>query len=101
MAEDHVEAIGGFIVPSMTAELYLYGSRLHDELKGGDIDLILVCDSTENTEKLNNSKIDILRAIKDRIGERRIDLLIAEEHAEDAFVKKALSSAVSLGSWRR
>ena len=53
----------------MTAELYLYGSRLHDELKGGDIDLILVCDSTENTEKLNNSKIDILRAIKDRIGE--------------------------------
>ena len=75
------------------ALVYLYGSRLDDSLKGGDIDLLVL------SRRLGfPDKIDLLIAIKDRLGEQRIDLSIkSRESAEqDPFFAKVLKSGALL-----
>jgi predicted nucleotidyltransferase len=67
------------------AKVFLFGSRTQDHLKGGDIDLLTVSDN------LNFShKISILIAIKDAIGEQKIDFKIARttELNTDPFLKQ-------------
>ena len=54
-------------------ELYLFGSRVNDSRRGGDIDLYVVAD---NTERLGEKRIEFLASIKRRIGEQRIDLVV-------------------------
>ena len=73
------------------AAIYLYGSRVDDRLKGGDIDLLVVAPEVKWEDK-----IDILLAIKGRIGEQRIDLKLVRpaEAEEDAFVRAVLPAAV-------
>ena len=75
------------------AEIYLYGSRVDDELKGGDIDVLAIARDFEWGDK-----IDVLIAIKARIGEQRIDLKMVtpEEAGGDAFVQSILPGAARL-----
>ena len=75
------------------AEIYLFGSRTKDKLRGGDIDLLVISDSISFSEK-----VDILIDIKNKIGEQKIDLLIKtnQEASKDAFVKSILNEAVRL-----
>jgi hypothetical protein len=60
--------------------LYLYGSRVHDHLKGGDIDLLLVT-TQEGVELFNQIELTLLVEIKKQpdIGQRRIDLKAATQ----------------------
>ncbi len=54
-----------------SAEIYLYGSRVNDAARGGDIDLMIVSD------KLVFRDILRLRArILDRIGLQQLDLVV-------------------------
>jgi len=75
------------------AAIYLYGSRTDDQLRGGDIDLLAIATGCEWRDK-----IDILLAIKARIGEQRIDLnlMTPEQAAENAFVQSVLPRALPL-----
>ena len=57
------------------SELYLYGSRVDDNKKGGDIDLLWVV-SNSKVEALNLEKYKILSRIKNLIGDQKIDLSI-------------------------
>jgi predicted nucleotidyltransferase len=61
------------------AALYLYGSRLDDSLKGGDIDLLLICEDVENKKLALNLKYEILTAWKKAIGDRKIDFTIKSQ----------------------
>ncbi len=56
-------------------ELYLYGSRVHDELRGGDIDLVILTEQS-GVELFEKLYLDILVEIKKQkpIGDRRIDI---------------------------
>ncbi|MDP2230733.1 nucleotidyltransferase domain-containing protein [Methylotenera sp.] len=54
-------------------ELYLFGSRVDDTRKGGDIDLYVV---TDQQNRLGEKRIDFLAQIKHKIGDQRIDLVI-------------------------
>ena len=56
-----------------SAEIYLFGSRLDDARKGGDIDLYV---ETAIDEKLLKRKARILRKLWERIGVQRIDLIL-------------------------
>lgn len=75
------------------AEVYLFGSRARDDLKGGDIDLLVLSETLDFSAKL-----DVLIAIKLRIGEQKIDLLIRSraKAAADPFVQSILPGAVGL-----
>lgn len=75
------------------AEIFLFGSRVNDKLKGGDIDLMVL------SETLNLSKkITILVHIKEKIGDQKIDLKILSHLAAqtDPFYQSVKTSTVKL-----
>lgn len=87
----------GEFINDIEPEIYLYGSRVDDKLKGGDIDLIwVVNDAVENS--LNINKYKVLAKIKTLIGDQKIDLSIAsrEKISEDYFLTDAMRNAVQL-----
>lgn len=83
------------------AELRLYGSRIHDHLKGGDFDLLLLIKPETAAEALNLQKHHILANIKKMLGDRKIDLLIAphEETSSHTFLNLIYPESVILHSW--
>lgn len=66
-----------------SAELYLYGSRLDDEKKGGDIDLLIKVD--REPERAIKSKIK--SGICGKIGEQKIDLIFDYPGNENSFIE--------------
>lgn len=73
------------------AKIYLFGSRVDDKKKGGDIDLLLV------SEKLTHrDKRKIRLALYDKLGEQKIDILIGTERGKSHFHKIALNEGVLL-----
>ncbi len=75
--------------------VWLFGSRVDDTKKGGDIDL-LVCPSTRTSDAGTNStnftgtakpptgfmqKIKMLNLLEQQLGERKIDIVV--EHPQD------------------
>lgn len=80
------------------ATLYLYGSRVHDDLKGGDIDIVLVPRSSAVAAHLRRNRHRLLSRLKQELGERRIDLSIAAESElqDEPFWTEALRDAVQL-----
>jgi predicted nucleotidyltransferase len=56
------------------ALVFLFGSRVEDLKKGGDIDLLVVSESISRTERSR-----IRNAICDAIGEQKIDLLVTND----------------------
>ena len=66
------------------ALVYLFGSRVCDEKKGGDLDILII--SSKITEK---NRRGIKLKLYDALGEQKIDLLIASD-ASAPFVRIAL-----------
>jgi predicted nucleotidyltransferase len=83
------------------AELRLYGSRVNDTLKGGDIDLLLLMDDPSLINRLSEKKHYLLAAIKKRLGDEKIDLLIAnkQELNDDHFLKLIIPASIILKIW--
>ena len=55
------------------AQIYLFGSRLSDNKKGGDIDLYI---ETNNKDYVFDKKIKMLQALYKQLGEQKIDIVI-------------------------
>ncbi len=93
------EAIGSAI-GGAPAKLFLFGSRVDDKLKGGDIDLLVICEPPLRAH-LEARKYAILAEIKGRIGDQKIDLVIATPPtpAGDPFVAHALQRAQLIKEW--
>ena len=70
--------------------IYLFGSRLDDSARGGDIDL-LVISRRITREQLIDVKLDLY----DRLGEQKIDLLVTDA-PRTAFQRLARSEGVAL-----
>ena len=88
-------------IGSNHAELRLYGSRVSDQLKGGDIDLLLLVEKASLTEALCEKKHYILTAIKKKLGDQKIDLLITDRNKihEDCFLKMITPTSLHLNTW--
>ena len=54
-------------------KIFLFGSRVNDELRGGDIDLYLETSSKEN---LLDRKLEMLVQLKNELGDQKIDLIV-------------------------
>lgn len=63
------------------AKIYLFGSRVDDNAKGGDIDVLIISDKIGFNEK---TKIRV--GIFKEIEEQKLDLVIKKDF-EDVFVK--------------
>ena len=72
------------------AKIYLYGSRVDDNLKGGDIDLLVFSNKLSFMDKLK-----IKADLHYKLGEQKIDLLVTDD-ATKSFVQLALESATLL-----
>lgn len=63
----------------LKAEVWLFGSRVDDRARGGDIDLLILPET--DTEAPFDRKVRFLVELEQTLGERRIDVVI--EHPED------------------
>ncbi len=57
-------------------EIYLFGSRVDDDKKGGDIDLYLI---VKNHENLFAKKIKFLARVKRELGDQKIDIVFNKD----------------------
>ena len=57
-------------------KIYLFGSRVDDTQKGGDIDLYIVSNKTPYQYK---QKIAFLTKLQEYIGEQKIDVIISKD----------------------
>jgi len=72
--------------------IYLFGSRVDDSQKGGDIDLYII---TDQTEDLPMKKIDFLVKLKKKIGDQKIDVIISRDKTR--FIEQeALKNGIEL-----
>lgn len=79
-------------------QVYLFGSRIHDNLKGGDIDLVMVVATSEEKSCLDRIHYKILSSIKGSLGDQKIDLLIActDDLDQDPFLQNIRQDMVPL-----
>ncbi len=66
-----------------SGDIYLFGSRVDDSKKGGDIDLYLVIDNRVNIFK---NKLKFLAKIKRELGEQKIDVIFNID--QDRLIEK-------------
>ena len=80
---------------SQNAKVYLFGSRLDDAKKGGDIDLFIECDKSYNTFK---NAIRFKTQLKRDIGDQKIDLVVKSFNEVDdrAIITEARKAGVML-----
>ena len=57
--------------------IYLFGSRVDDTKNGGDIDLFLDIKDNIDKEEILERKINFLIALKDKIGDQKIDVVVS------------------------
>ena len=67
-------------------DIYLFGSRVDDNLKGGDIDIYI---QTDKKDDILKSKIVFLREFEKEFGEQKIDLLIDNKTTHQEIFKIA------------
>jgi predicted nucleotidyltransferase len=60
---------------------WLFGSRVHDDKRGGDIDLYLETQETD-MNKLLAAKLAFLVALDRELGEQKIDLIIHRANSD-------------------
>jgi len=72
------------------AEIFLFGSRTDDSLKGGDIDILIF------SESMNlRSKLLLKSSLFEKIGEQKIDVIIEKNHTKP-FIMYILQKAIQL-----
>jgi predicted nucleotidyltransferase len=78
------------------AKVFLFGSRLDDHKRGGDIDLMVV--SNQQRTVLETAKIAAITKIQMTLGEQKIDLIVTNDPERDPrpVVREALRHGVEL-----
>jgi len=78
------------IVFGSDVKIYLFGSRIDDNGKGGDIDLFIDYDGTDKYEKKN----DFLLKLQQTIGEQKIDVVLAS--TTDRLIESEAKNGIEL-----
>jgi len=74
-------------------KVYLFGSRVNDAKKGGDIDLYI---ETQVTEDLLKRKLSMLAMLHRVLGEQKIDIVIKRAGSKRYIDKIAKNEGVAL-----
>jgi len=76
---------------SDSAKLYLFGSRVDDTKKGGDIDLLII-DDTLSKKDLRLLRVDFFK----HFGEQKLDLVLDNGELKTPFVRHIFQRAILL-----
>lgn len=79
------------------ATVYLFGSRVHPEQRGGDLDLLVL--SRQAVPYAYDLAKGLRIAIKEALGDQRVDILISPDlpaHAQMPFIRLALLESVQI-----
>ncbi len=74
------------------ATVYLFGSRVNDSLRGGDIDILVIGDRALTSQEIRNIKI----AFYKQFGEQKIDILSFRDNDPSNFKELALLDGVEI-----
>jgi len=81
--QQHQSIKNTFIKIFKQGEIYLFGSRVDDNKKGGDIDLYIV---VPNLKNLMAKRIEFLVELKREIGNQKIDIVF--DKGEDRLIDR-------------
>ena len=72
------------------SRIYLFGSRVHDDRKGGDIDILVM------SEKITfDDKMAIKKKVYSEIEEQKIDIIVSKS-GDEPFVKMIFEQGIEL-----
>ena len=74
-------------------DVWLFGSRVDDNRRGGDIDLLL---RPQQPDQAMTRKLKLLRLLEQQLGERKIDILIETPDDPRPIVQVAHETGVRL-----
>jgi len=74
------------------ASIYLFGSRAHDDQRGGDIDILIIGERQLN----DHEKRDVIISFYKKFGEQKIDLVSYSETDEANLKHIALENGIEL-----
>jgi predicted nucleotidyltransferase len=72
------------------AKIWLFGSRVEDTKKGGDIDIAILSRTIKLPERMK-----IRQKIEDALGEQKIDIIISED-GKDPFFRLAVKTGIRI-----
>ena len=75
---------------------YLFGSRVDDSKRGGDIDLLINGVDFMDANELLLKKLDFLSKLKKLIGDRKIDVVISKKQDDRLIVQTAINKGILL-----
>ena len=80
------------------AQVWLFGSRVDDARRGGDIDLLVQPppDLAMDDASAWRCKLDLLGHLERRLGERNIDVIIERPGDDRPIVRVARETGISL-----
>jgi predicted nucleotidyltransferase len=76
------------------AKVYLFGSRVDDTRRGGDIDLLIEIEPSSNNHF--ERKLDFLVELKKLIGDQKIDVLLDYGQETDQVYTTAKKEGIEL-----
>jgi predicted nucleotidyltransferase len=80
------------LVAKKNSKIYLFGSRVDDLQKGGDIDILIISDKKLSFEE----KSKIKNAFFEKFGEQKLDLVNFLFDEDSNFKELALMEAIEL-----
>jgi len=78
------------------SELYLFGSRVDDSKKGGDIDLYIKLKKPLDNLELVEKEAKFITTIQNNIGDQKIDLVINNNEENSLIYKAAEETGIKL-----
>lgn len=92
LTQSEIEAIKQtFLDVFHDGEIYLFGSRVDDNQKGGDIDLFIDRPINASFRK----KIEFLSLLKQKIGDQKIDVVLSRDKKR-LIEREALQKGIKL-----
>ncbi len=73
-------------------KIYLFGSRVDDSKKGGDIDLYII---PEDDTKLYKKSIEYNVKLQKELGEQKIDIIVSKDK-NDPIEQEAINKGIEL-----
>ena len=94
-SKDHKSIKESFLELFQKGDIYLFGSRVNDAKKGGDIDLYIIPAKKLSLEERLEKKSKFRLSLENKIGEKKIDIVISKYKKREIELE-ALETGIKL-----